>query len=72
MSTADRLNTANQLKAWNESTIASMNQSKQSFTSIATQRASMVLNTVDYTPADIAEVDAMLANLNTLAKTLIV
>lgn len=70
LSTAERLNTANQLKAWNEQTIASMNQAKQSFTSIATQRVSMEGN-IDFSDEDRSEVDGILIALNELAKTLI-
>jgi len=70
LSTAERLNTANQLNSWKISCENAMNQAKQSFTSISTQRVSMETNT-DFTPDDLAEVDAMLDKLNSIAKTLI-
>jgi hypothetical protein len=70
LSTASRLNTANQLTDWNTSCIQAMNQAKSTFSSIATQRVAMETNS-DYTPEDIAEVDAMLLALNGIAKTLI-
>ena len=69
LSTASRLNTANQLNTWNTQCIQAMQQAKTSFTSIATQRAAMV-NNPDYTPEDIAEVDNILTELNTLAVSL--
>jgi hypothetical protein len=69
LQTANRLNTANQLKAWNEQTIQSMNSAKQTFTSIVTQRDAMIDNP-DYTQEDIDEVNAMLLQLNELAISL--
>ncbi len=69
LSTASRLNTANQLTTWNDQCKQAMSQAKQSFTSIATQRTAMVDNP-DYTPEDIAEVDAILTELNALAVSL--
>ena len=69
LSTASRLNTANQLTSWNTSCIQAMSQVKSLYTSIATQRMAMVDNQ-DYTAEDIAEVDAMLAELNTMAVSL--
>lgn len=69
LSTASRLNTANQINTWNTQCIQAMQQAKTSFTSIATQRAAMV-NNPDYTPEDIAEVDNILTELNTLAVSL--
>ena len=71
LSTASRLNTANQLTTWNTQCIQAMQNAKTSFTSIATQRAAM-LDNVEYTPEDIAEVDAMLVELNTMAVSLTV
>ena len=71
LSTASRLNTANQLTSWNTQCKQAMEQAKSTFTSIATQRTAMVDN-ADYTPEDIAEVDAMLTELNTLAISLTV
>lgn len=71
IATASRLNTANQLTTWSNQCKQAMNQSKSLFTSIATQRAAMVDNT-DYTAEDIAEVDAILVELNTLAVSLTV
>lgn len=65
LSTASRLNTANQLTTWNTSCIQAMSQAKSLYISIATQRASMESNP-EYTPDDIEEVDAMLAELNTM------
>ena len=44
-------------------------QAKSAFTSIATQRLAMVDNP-DYTAEDIAEVDAMLTELNVMAVSL--
>jgi len=70
LSTAERLNTANQLNTWNTSCVNSMNQAKSTFTSIYTQKVAMETNP-EYTPEDIAEVDAMLTKINELAKTLI-
>ena len=49
--------------------MGAMQQAKSTYTSIATQRASMVDNP-EYTPDDIAEVDAMLTELNTMAVSL--
>lgn len=69
LSTASRLNTANQLTTWNTQCMQAMQSTKSSFTSIATQRASMVDNP-DYTAEDIAEVDAMLTELNAIAVSL--
>ena len=69
LSTASRLNTANQLNTWNTQCIQAMSQAKSLYTSIATQRLAMADN-VDYTAEDIAEVDAMLAELNTMAVSL--
>lgn len=71
LSTASRLNTANQLTTWNTQCIQAMEQAKQTYTSIATQRLAMVDNP-EYSPEDISEVDAMLTNLNTLAISLTV
>ena len=70
LATASRLNTANQLTSWNTSCINAMNQAKSTYSSIATQRLAMQSNP-DYTPEDIAEVDALLDALNALALTLI-
>lgn len=69
LSTASRLNTANQLTNWNIQCRQAMEQAKLAFTSIATQRLAMVDNP-EYTPEDIAEVDAMLTELNTMAVSL--
>jgi len=70
LSTASRLNTANQLTEWNKQALASMGQAKQYFTQIATQLESMRDNP-DYLPEDIAEVEAMKENIITEAKLLI-
>lgn len=48
-----------------------MQSAKTAFTSITTQRTAMVDNP-DYTPEDIAEVDAMLTELNAMAVSLTV
>lgn len=69
LSTSSRLNTANQLTTWNTQCMQAMQQAKTAFTSIATQRLAMVDNP-DYTAEDIAEVDAMLIELNTMAVSL--
>lgn len=69
LSTASRLNTANQINTWNNQCIQAMQSAKSAFTSIATQRTAMV-NNPDYTPEDIAEVDNILTELNTLAESL--
>ena len=69
LSTASRLNTANQLTSWNNSCIQVMASAKSLYTSITTQRLAMVDNT-DYTAEDIAEVDAILVELNTMAVSL--
>lgn len=69
LSTASRLNTANQLTAWNTQCKQAMEQAKSLYTSIATQRMAMVDNP-DYTPEDVSEVDAMLTELNTMAVSL--
>lgn len=68
-SIASRLNTVNQLTTWNTQCMQVMSQAKSLYTSIATQRASMVDNP-DYTAEDIAEVDAMLTELNAMAVSL--
>lgn len=70
LSNVAKMNSANQLTAWNTSCINAMNQAKSTFSSIASQRVAMEKNT-DYTQEDKDEVDAMLLNLNTLAKELI-
>jgi len=64
--TADRLNTANQLKTWNEQAINSMNSAKGYFSSILNQKDAMINNT-DYTEDDINEVNAILEELQKLA-----
>lgn len=69
LSTASRLNTANQLTTWNIQCMQAMQSAKTAFTSISTQRTAMVDNT-DYTAEDIAEVDAILVELNTMAVSL--
>ncbi len=69
LSTSSRLNTANQLTTWNTQCMQAMQQAKTAFTSIATQRLAMVDNP-DYTAEDIAEVDAILVELNTMAVSL--
>lgn len=69
LSTASRLNTANQLTTWNTQCMQAMQTAKSTFTSIATQRAAMGWN-AEYTPEDIAEVDAMLTELNLMAVSL--
>lgn len=69
LSSASRLNTANQITAWNTQCKQVMEQAKSSFISIATQRTAMVDNP-DYTTEDIAEVDAILVELNTMAVSL--
>lgn len=71
LSTASRLNTANQINTWNTQCKQAMQQAKQAFTSIATQRTAMVDN-VDYTSEDVAEVDTMLTELNLMAVSLTV
>lgn len=71
LSTASRLNTANQITAWNIRCIQAMEQAKSTFTSIATQRMAME-NNPEFTAEDISEVDAILSNLNTLAISLTV
>ncbi len=70
LSTASRLNTANQLNEWNRQALSSMASSKQAFTQIATQLEAMRDNP-DYLPEDIAEVEAMLLAIVTEAKSLI-
>lgn len=69
LSTASRLNTANQLTAWNTQCKQAMEQAKSTFTSIATQRLAMVDN-ADYTAEDVDEVDAILTKLNEMAVSL--
>lgn len=69
LSTASRLNTANQLTTWNTQCMQAMQSAKIAFTSISTQRTAM-LDNVEYTPEDIAEVDAMLVELNAMAVSL--
>ncbi len=71
LSTASRLNTANQLTSWNDQCMQSMSVAKIFYTSIANQRAAMVDN-AEYTSEDIAEVDAMLTALNAMAVSLTV
>lgn len=71
LSTASRLNAANQINTWNNQCIQAMQQAKSAFTSIATQRTAM-LDNVEYTPEDIAGVDAMLTELNAMAISLTV
>lgn len=70
LSTASRLNTANQLTAWNKSCEQSMAQAKTSYESIKAQRLAMTTN-AEYTAEDIAEVDALLTDLNLKAQELI-
>ncbi len=71
LSTASRLNTANQLTTWDTQCKQAMSNAKQAYTWIATQRTAMVDNP-DYTPEDIAEVDTILVELNVLAVSLTV
>jgi hypothetical protein len=70
LSTASRLNTANQINDWNTSCIQSMNQAKATFSSIATQRIAME-NNPEFTQEDKDEVDALIATLRTMAASLI-
>jgi hypothetical protein len=70
LSTASRLNTANQINDWNTSCIQSMNQAKQTFSFIATQRVAMETNP-EFTQEDKDEVDALIASLTTMASSLI-
>lgn len=71
LSSANRLNTANQLKNWYEQAINNMNQAKSTYTSIYTQRLAME-NNPEYSEEDLAEVNNLLVELNKLAKTLII
>lgn len=71
LSTASRLNTANQLTSWDTQCKMAMSQAKSAYTSIATQRTAMVDNP-DYTTEDIAEVDTILTELNLMAVSLTV
>lgn len=71
IATANRLNTANQLKNWYEQTVNSMNQAKTTYTSIYSQKLAMGNNS-EYSEEDLAEVDNLLVELNKLAKTLII
>ena len=71
LATAERLNTANQLKSWYEQTVNNMNQAKTTYTSIYNQRVAMSTNP-EYIAEDLVEVDNLLVKLNTLAKTLII
>ena len=70
LTTVAKINTANQLTAWNTSCVQAMQQAKQTFSSIYAQRVAMETNT-DYTADDLAEVDKLLMELNRLAKELI-
>lgn len=69
LSTASRLNTANQITSWNNQCIQAMSQAKSLYTSIATQRTSM-LDNPEYTTDDVSKVDAMLVELNEMAVSL--
>lgn len=69
LSQAQRLNTANQLANWNEQCKSAMSTAKSTYTSIAVQLEAMKVNP-EYTPEDIAEVTAILTELNTLAVSL--
>ena len=70
LSTVAKINTANQLTAWNTSCIQAMNQAKSTFSSIAIQRVAMETNT-EYSQDDKDAVDGMLLALTELAKGLI-
>lgn len=66
---ANRLNTANQLKSWNDNAINNMSIAKQNYDSIAAQKIAME-NNPEYTEEDILEVEKLLINLNALATSL--
>ena len=68
---AIRMQAGLQISEWNKNTINSINQAKQSYTSIATQLEAMRTNP-DYTAGDIAEVETMLTELNALALSMTV
>ena len=68
---AERNNTANQLITWNEQCRNAMSVAKSTYTSIAVQLEAMKTNS-EYTEEDVAEVEAMLTELNMLAVSLTV
>lgn len=69
LSTASRLNTANQLSQWNDSCKNSINTVKSTFSSIVGQLELMKTNP-EYTQEDIDEVTTMLVELRNLALSL--
>jgi phage gp37-like protein len=66
---AERLNTATQIKNWNDAAISYMNMAKENYNKIVAQKEAM-LNNVDYTTNDITEIENLLLNLNTIANSL--
>ena len=67
---AELLETATQIKSWNTSAIAGMNQAKTAYMSLATQLEAMKTST-DYTQEDCQAVQDMLDSIVDLAKSLI-
>lgn len=67
---AELLETANQIKSWNNSAIAGMNQAKSAYISLATQLEAMKSNK-DYTEDDCKAVQDMLVSIVDMAKSLI-
>lgn len=69
ISMANKLNTANQINAWNNQAIASMQNAKQNYDNLVAQKLSMIDN-LEFTQEDIEEVENILTTLNTLASSL--
>jgi hypothetical protein len=61
--------TVEQIQSWNNQAIQSMNQAKSSVDSLKAQLVAMSTNP-DYTPAECAEVQAMLVSIVNLSKSL--
>lgn len=69
ISMVNKLNTANQINAWNREAIASMQSAKTNYDSLVAQKLSMIDNP-EFTQEDIEEVENILTTLNTLASSL--
>lgn len=69
ISMTNKLNTANQINAWNNQAIASMQNAKQNYDNLVAQKLSMIDN-LEFTQEDIEEVENILTTLNTLASSL--
>jgi len=70
LSEASRQNTANQVNTWNLQAINSMEEAKRNFLLIQAQREAMQ-NNPDFDDSDRTEMDTILSNIVSIAKSLI-